>query len=45
MSYPTKQFSDGEFITECSVDSAALICPDKKEALDIAGNLELAVAT
>jgi len=28
----SKPFSDGEFIKECLLDSAALICPEKKEA-------------
>ena len=30
----TKPFSDGEFIKECLVESAALICPEKKEAFE-----------
>ncbi|KAJ4923441.1 hypothetical protein JOQ06_021440 [Pogonophryne albipinna] len=40
MSHPTKlqqkskPFSDGEFIKECLLDSAALICPEKKEAFE-----------
>lgn len=27
-------FSDGEFIKECLLDSAALICPEKKRAFE-----------
>ncbi|GCC42994.1 hypothetical protein chiPu_0027270, partial [Chiloscyllium punctatum] len=40
MSYPTKigrnskPFSDGESIKECSLDSAELMCPQKKEAFE-----------
>ena len=30
----SKPFSDAEFIKECLVDSAALICPEKKEAFE-----------
>ena len=30
----SKPFSDGEFIKECLLDSAALICPEKKEAFE-----------
>lgn len=30
----SKSFSEGEFIRECLVDSAALICPKKKEAFE-----------
>lgn len=30
----SKPFSEGEFITECLVDSVALICPEKKEAFE-----------
>ena len=30
----SKPFSEGEFIKECLVDSAALICPEKKEAFE-----------
>ena len=46
----SKPFSEGEFVKECLVDSAALICPEKKEAFEqvplsrlenIEGNLEL----
>lgn len=29
-----KPFSEGEFVKECLVDSAALICPEKKEAFE-----------
>lgn len=28
----SKPFSDGEFVKECLVDSATLICPEKKKA-------------
>ncbi|KAF7246160.1 General transcription factor II-I repeat domain-containing protein 2B [Varanus komodoensis] len=28
----SKPFSDGEFVKECLVDSAAFLCPEKKEA-------------
>ncbi|GCC18657.1 hypothetical protein chiPu_0018017 [Chiloscyllium punctatum] len=34
MSYPTKSFSDGEFIQECLLDAAELICPEKKETFE-----------
>lgn len=30
----SKPFSEGEFVKECLVDSAALICPEKKEAFE-----------
>ncbi|XP_028253675.1 general transcription factor II-I repeat domain-containing protein 2 [Parambassis ranga] len=30
----SKPFSEGEFVKECLVDSAALICPDKKGAFE-----------
>ncbi|KAJ4946944.1 hypothetical protein JOQ06_008987 [Pogonophryne albipinna] len=30
----SKPFSDGEFIKECLLDFAALICPEKKEAFE-----------
>lgn len=30
----SKSFSEEEFIKECLVDSAALICPEKKEAFE-----------
>lgn len=30
----SKPLSNGEFIKECLVDSAALICPEKKEAFE-----------
>ena len=30
----SKPFTEGEFVKECLVDSAALICPDKKEAFE-----------
>ncbi|XP_075067564.1 general transcription factor II-I repeat domain-containing protein 2A-like [Mixophyes fleayi] len=30
----SKPFSDGEFIKECLVDSAELICPEKKDAFE-----------
>ena len=30
----SKPFSEGEFIKECLVDSAVLICPEKKEAFE-----------
>jgi len=30
----SKPFSDGEFIKECLVDSASLLCPEKKEAFE-----------
>jgi hypothetical protein len=26
-----KPFAEGEFIKECLIDSAAILCPDKKE--------------
>ena len=29
----SKSFSDGEFVKECLVDSAALICPEKKRSI------------
>ena len=30
----SKPFSEGEFVKECMVESAALICPEKKEAFE-----------
>ena len=30
----SKPFSEGEFVKECLVDSAALICPEKKAAFE-----------
>lgn len=30
----SEAFSEGEFIRECLVDAAALICPKKKEAFE-----------
>ena len=30
----SKPFSEGEFVKECLVDSAALLCPDKKEEFE-----------
>ncbi|XP_035242994.1 general transcription factor II-I repeat domain-containing protein 2B-like [Anguilla anguilla] len=30
----SKPFSEGEFVKECLVDSAALLCPEKKEAFE-----------
>ncbi|GCC25072.1 hypothetical protein chiPu_0003477 [Chiloscyllium punctatum] len=30
----SKPFSDGEFMKECLLDSAELICPEKKEAFE-----------
>ncbi|KAK0134714.1 hypothetical protein N1851_029673 [Merluccius polli] len=30
----SKSFSEGEFIKECLVDSAALVCPEKKEVVE-----------
>ncbi|KAF0042460.1 hypothetical protein F2P81_005992 [Scophthalmus maximus] len=30
----SKPFSEGEFVKECMVESAALLCPEKKEAFE-----------